>query len=86
VGPGIFRIPFEQVPALTFLKSGGPGGLFGLDLLLVYACIAWDTWRHRRLHPAFVGGALLILAEDLPLIWLFLSTPLWTNFASRLVG
>jgi len=79
VGAGLFRLPLEQVPALTFLKSGGPGGLFGLDLLLVYACIAWDTWRHHRLHPALVCGALLIVSEDLPFIWRFLSTPTWTD-------
>jgi hypothetical protein len=87
VGPGLTRIPFNQVPVVAFLKSGGPFGLFGLDLLLVYACIAWDTWRHRRLHPAFVGGALLMIAaEDSPLIWLFLSTPMWMHLAARLVG
>ena len=73
-------------PALAFLKTGGPGGLFGLDLVLVYACIAWDTWRHRRLHPVFVCGALLIAAEDLPFIWLSLSTPTWMHFATWLVG
>ncbi len=85
-GPGLFRLPLEQIPALAFLKSGGPGGLFGMDLLLVYACIAWDTWRHRRLHPAFVCGAMLIAAEDLPFIWLFLSTPTWAHVATWLVG
>jgi hypothetical protein len=87
VGPGLFRIPLEWFPpALAFLKTGGPGGLFGLDLLLVYACIAGDTWRHRRLHPAFVFGALLIAVEDLPFIWRVLSTPAWTHFATWLVG
>ena len=87
VGPGLTRIPFNQVPALAFLKSGGPFGLFGLDLLLLYACIAWDTWHRRRLHPAFVSGALLMIAaEDSPLIWLFLATPAWTHFAAQLVG
>ena len=88
VGPGLARIPFNQVPALAFLKSGGLFGLFGLDLLLLYACIAWDTWRHRRLHPAFVGGALLIIVAEDPakLIWLFLSTATWTHIATWLVS
>jgi hypothetical protein len=63
-----------------------PDGLFGLDLLPVYACVAWDTWRHRRLHPAFVIGALLLAALDLPFIWIFLSTSAWTHFATRLLS
>jgi len=86
VGPGLFRIPFNRIPALAFLKSGGPFGLFGLDLLLVYACIAYDTWRNRRLHPALVCGALLIALEDLPFLWMFLSSPTWTRFATWLVS
>jgi hypothetical protein len=85
VGPGLSRIPFKQVPALAFLRSGGPLGLFGLDLLLVYACIAWDTCRNRRLHPAFVFGWLLIAMEDLPFIWMFLSSPMWMRMARWLV-
>jgi hypothetical protein len=87
VGPGLFRIPPEWFPpAVGFLKTGGPAGLFGLDLLLVYLAIGWDTWRHRRLHPALVCGAVLIAAEDLPVIWGFLSTGAWTHFATWLVG
>lgn len=86
IGPGLARIPFDQVPAAAFLKSGGSFGLFGLDLLVLYACIAWDTWRHRRLHPAFVGGALLIIAAEAPapLTWHFLSTAAWTHIATWL--
>jgi len=86
VGPGLSRIPFQRISTLAFLKTGGPGGLFGLDLLLVYACIAWDTWRHRRLHPALVCGALLIALEDLPLIWVYLSSPMWMHFARWIVS
>ena len=66
VGPALARIPLEQFPVVAFLKTGGPGGLFGLDLLPVYAFVAWDTWRHRRLHRAFIGGALLIIAAEDP--------------------
>jgi hypothetical protein len=73
-------------PFLAFLESGGPLGLFGLDLLLVYACISLDTWRNRRLHPAFVCGALLIAMEDLPFIWMFLSSPAWTRLAAWVVS
>ncbi|HXE60608.1 MAG TPA: hypothetical protein VN607_07860 [Gemmatimonadaceae bacterium] len=85
-GPGLARITFERAPALAFLRGGGPGGLLDLVMLLVYACIAWDTWRNRRLHPAFVCGALLIAAVDLPFIWLLLSTPTWVHVATRLVS
>jgi hypothetical protein len=85
-GPGLTRIPPEWFRAFGFLKSGGPAGLFGLDLLLVYVCIAWDTWRHRRLHPAWVCGATLILAFDLPFIWIFLSSSTWRRVATWLVS
>lgn len=83
VGPGLARIPFQRIPAVAFLRTGGPGDLFGLDSLLLYACIAYDTWRHRRLHPAFAFGALLV-AEDLPFIWMALATPIWAHVAAWL--
>jgi hypothetical protein len=85
-GPGLTRIPPQWFHAFAFLKTGGPTGLFGLDLVLVYACVAWDTWRYRRLHPAFVCGALLIVAYDLPFIWMFLSSATWTRIATWLVS
>lgn len=86
VGPGLARIPFQRIPALAFLRTGGPGSLFGLDSLLLYACIAYDTWRHRRLHPAFAFGAVLLVAEDLPFIWTALATPTWAHIAAWLTS
>ena len=86
VGPGLSRIDIQHVPIVAFLRTGGPLGLFGFDLLLVYACIAYDTWRNHRLHPAFVWGSLLIALEELPFIWMFLSSSTWMRFATWLVS
>ena len=86
VGPGLSRLPFEHVPFVAFLKTGGPLDLFGLDLLLVYACVTYDTWRNHRLHPAFAFGALLTAFVDLPFIWMFLSSPTWMRLAAWLAS
>lgn len=86
VGPGLFRIPFQTVPALAFLSTGGPFGLFGLDLLLLYAAIAWDTLRNRHLHPAFAIGAVPLMLMDTPLSGAFFGSAAWTNAAHWLVS
>jgi hypothetical protein len=83
ISPALFRIPFERIPALAFLNTRG---VFSLDLLLLYGCVAWDTWRHRRLHPAFAVGVLLIIAENTPLVGLFVRSTLCTRFATWLVS
>ena len=71
ISPGVVRIPFERLsPGPAFLGSAGPGGLFALDLLLLYACIAYDIWRTKKSRPAFiVGGALHCLRRFEP-AWL----------------
>lgn len=77
--PGIARIP------LDIIQRGGPPVFFGLALLFPLVCIAVDTARSRRLHPAFGwGGALVILM--LPLRLLIASTQAWMQFAGWLVG
>jgi len=58
------RLPLERFPWPDFWRTGGPLGLFSLDLLVIYACIAWDTWRHGRLHPAFAWGVATFLALE----------------------
>jgi hypothetical protein len=55
------------------------------DAVRSWACVAWDTWHHRRLHPAFVLGAIPIVFANLPYIWRFVSSPSWTHLATWLV-
>jgi len=77
--PGIARIP------LDLIQRGGPPMFFGLALFFPLLCVAIDTARSRRLHPAFGwGGALLILM--LPLRLLIAETQVWMQFARWLVA
>jgi hypothetical protein len=77
--PGIARIPFAP------LHDRGLPAFFALNLLLVLACIAVDTWRHRRMHPAFGwGGAAVILS--VPARIAMAGTAWWTVFAGWLAS
>jgi uncharacterized membrane protein YozB (DUF420 family) len=56
---------------------------FAETLLFCAGCIAWDTWRERRLHPAFAWG-FAVVAISWPLrLWLS-GTPAWQAFAASL--
>jgi hypothetical protein len=77
--PALARIALVVVPSAVLPAAFGIG--FGLLLLAV----TYDTWRHRRLHPAMALGALLILLS-LPLRMAIGGTDWWMRFASWLVG
>lgn len=66
-GPGIFQIPFRIVPWPSVLLGGGPFGRFGFDLPLLYGCVIADTIRNRRVHPAFIIGAVPLILIDTPI-------------------
>lgn len=66
-GPGIFRIPLKSLPLLSQIAGGGPYGLLGLDLLLLYGCVLVDTCKSRRLHPAFLFGGVPLVLIDTPI-------------------
>jgi hypothetical protein len=74
----ISRIP------LSFIATGGPLTFFGLTDLSLLACVVYDSVKHRRLHPAFVWGALLVIASH-PLRLMLAGTDLWLRFATWLV-
>jgi hypothetical protein len=77
--PGIARIP------LAVIQRGGPPLLFGLALFFPLLCIAIDTARSRRLHPAFGWGGAIVIAM-LPVRLLIAQTAAWMGFARWLVG
>lgn len=76
--PGIARIP------LPVIRQGGLPMFFGLTVGCALACIAADTVRNRRLHPAFGWGGAFMIAS-LPLRILLAGTAAWTSFAAWLV-
>lgn len=77
--PAIARIP------LHFIETGGALVFFGLTDLCLLACVAFDTVKHRRLHPAFLWGTLLVVASQ-PLRLMLASTDVWMRFAGWLVS
>lgn len=50
---------------------------------LVLLCVAIDTWRYRRLHPAFIAGGLLMFVTDPFASWVA-GLPVWTRFCAWL--
>ena len=91
-GVGVLRPVFGRVD--TFFGAGGahliepldpePNGplvFFGLPDLLIVAAAAYDTWRHKRLHPAFLCGGLFVILSH-PLRMLLAGTDLWKHFAA----
>lgn len=75
----IGRLPLE------FIRNGGALAFFGLSDLIIIAAVAWDTFAHRRLHPAFGWGALLVVASH-PLRLVLAGTDVWMRFATWLAG
>ena len=79
LAPAIARIP------LNFIANGGALVFFGLTDVCLLAFIAFDTIRHRRLHPAFLWGTIFIIVMQ-PLRILLAGTDAWLRFATALVG
>jgi hypothetical protein len=78
LAPAIARIP------LHFIETGGALAFFGLTDLCLLVCVVFDTVRHRRLHPVFLWGMLLIVASQ-PLRLMLAGTDAWLRFATWLV-
>lgn len=80
----ILTAAIARVP-LDFIRHGGPPVFFGLTDLVILTCVAIDTIRHRRLHPAFGWGVALIIVMQPMRLWLA-GTSAWMHFATWLVG
>lgn len=77
--PAMARLPFE------FVKTGGPPVFFGLTDFVILACIAFDTAKNRRLHPAFAAALVFVIVMQIGRLALS-QTPQWMTFAKWLVG
>lgn len=77
--PAIARLPIDA------LHAGGILAFMGVTDLLAIACIAWDTARHRRLHPAFLGGAVFLVASQAAMLVVAQSAA-WQPVARWLAG
>jgi hypothetical protein len=81
---GMLTAAFARIQ-LAFIQHHTPLVPFILTDLIVLAFVGVDTFKHRRLHPAFGWGATLILAS-FPLRMALAGTPMWTQFAGWLVS
>lgn len=77
--PAIARIP------LNFIINGGPIAFFGLTDLCLLTCLAVDTIKNRKLHPAFLWGTIAVILCQ-PLRLLIAGTSVWMQFATWLVS
>lgn len=70
---------------LDIIRRYGPLATFSLLSIVLIACIAIDTFKHRRLHPAMGWGGLLIVAS-LPIRLAISHTQAWLDFATWLTA
>ena len=65
--------------------GGGPLVFFGLTDLVILGCIAYDTAKNRRLHPAFLAGFVFIVVVQFGRLALS-QTSAWMSFAKWVVA
>lgn len=77
---GILTAAIARIPVEPFHGAGIPA-FFLTTIAIVIACVAYDTIRNGRLHPAFGWGALLIVVSW-PLRLALSGTSAWLAFAA----
>lgn len=76
----ILTAAIARIP-VGFIHNGGIAMFFILKDLIIIAFVAYDTWKSRRLHPAFGWGALFVIAS-FPLRMMLAGTHAWMQFAT----
>jgi hypothetical protein len=79
LAPAFARFPTDAI------GLSGPPVFFALTDIVILACIAYDTVKNRRLHPAFIGGFVFIVVVQFGRLALS-QTAAWMRFASWLAG
>ena len=70
---------------IPFLLAAGPLAFFGIPDLIILACVAYDTRKNGRLHPAFLWGGLVVILSH-PIRMMVAGTALWMRFATWITG
>ncbi|MBK9163644.1 MAG: hypothetical protein IPM21_06960 [Acidobacteria bacterium] len=73
-----------RVP-IASLQSLGPVWFFGFPDLMLIILLVFDTWRNRRLEPAFALGALLLIASH-PIRLAMMESETWLAAARWMTG
>ncbi len=81
---GLLTAAIARVPIDAWHRAGIVA-YFSTTILLVLGCVAYDTVKHRKLHPAFAWGAGLIILSW-PLRLVLTTTGIWMAFATWLTG
>lgn len=81
---GIVTAAIARIP-IDALRHGGLPAFFAVTDVLILACIAIDTTKNRRLHPALGWGFLFILASQVTR-FAIAGTPQWLQFATWLTS
>jgi hypothetical protein len=81
---GILPAAFARFP-IPFLYPYQPHAAFLLTDLVLVSAIAYDSIKHRRLHPAFVWAGLLVVLSY-PLRLMVAGTGAWMSFARWLTS
>jgi hypothetical protein len=77
--PAVARLPFD------FVQAGAPLSFFAVADVLIVACIAFDTLKNRRLHPAFLVGFIFLVVTQIGRLAIS-QTAAWMQFAKWLVA
>jgi hypothetical protein len=76
---GILTAAFARFP-IPFLYPLQPLAAFMMTDIVLLAAVAYDTIKHRRLHPAFAWAAPLIVLS-FPLRLMLANSGAWMSFA-----
>lgn len=77
LAPALARLPV--------IGAGGPPAFFGVIDLALIGCIAFDTARNRRVHPAFLVALGVVIAGQVGRL-LLMQTPAWLAVAKWLTA
>ena len=82
--PGTSRALSMLVPHIPYTPVGFWFKYFWANALLVLLMMAWDKWRHGRIHPALItGGAIVAAGEAFAVVLEF--APWWHDATVALV-